>query len=132
MCFEPPLPPGLSLHFMIQDSSLVLTVRTFMTVSPSYTPGTPTVDSAFSLSGLNLRNRLLGLGPKLPNHDEMGETFQWRGTEEIRVREKVRIESPDPSLMSVAAKLSALDHEVGRWRMNVGTLMGKPIEGEGD
>lgn len=41
-------------------------------------------------------------------HDEMGEVFMWRGREEVNVREKVRVESGDPSLISVAAKLSAL------------------------
>jgi hypothetical protein len=54
----------------------------------------------------------------------MGELFQWRGREEVTVREKLRVETGDPSLMSVAAKLSALEHEVGRWRMNVRMVMG--------
>ena len=41
------------------------------------------------------------------------------------MREKVRVESADPSLMSVAAKLSALEHEVRRWRFNLGVVMGE-------
>ena len=126
--FEPPLPSYLSLHFMIQDASLVLTVRTLAKTSASYTPGTPSTDSSFSISGLSLRQRLLGLGPRLPNHDEVGETFQWRGREEVSVREKVRVESADPSLMSVAAKLSALEREVARWRANLTILMGQDAD----
>lgn len=55
----------------------------------------------------------------------MGESFLWRGNEEVTVREKVRVESADPSLMSVAAKLSALEHEVKRWRFNLGVVMGE-------
>ena len=128
--FDPALPPHLSLHFTIQDANLVLTIRTLAPVSASHTPGTPVTDPSFSISGFNLRNRLLGLGPRLSNHDEMGMTFQWHGREEVGVKEKVRVESGDPSLMSVAAKLSSLEHEVARWRMNVGIVMGQEDDGE--
>jgi Rogdi leucine zipper containing protein len=128
--FEPPLPPHLSLHFTIQDANLVLIIRTLAPISASGTPSTPTADLPFSLSGFNLRSRLLGLGTRLPTHDEMGEVFQWRGREEVTVREKLRVESGDPSLMSVAAKLSALEHEVGRWRMNVRIVMGQSGDDE--
>ena len=130
--FEPPLPSHLSLHFTIQDANLVLTVRTLASTSASGTPSTPTADSSFSLSGFNLRSRLLGLGTRLPTHDEMGQVFQWQGREEVTVREKLRVETGDPSLMSVAAKLSALEHEVGRWRMNVSIVMGQALEGDDD
>ncbi len=41
------------------------------------------------------------------------------------MREKVRVESADPILMSVAAKLSALEHEVRRWRFNLRVVMGE-------
>jgi Rogdi leucine zipper containing protein len=122
--FDPPLPPHLGLHFTIQDANLVLTIRTLAPTSASGTPSTPTADLSFSLSGFNLRSRLLGLGTRLPTHDEMGELFQWRGREEVTVREKLRVETGDPSLMSVAAKLSALEYEVGRWKMNMRMVMG--------
>jgi len=122
--FDPCLPDSLSLHFAIQDANLVLTVRSLVPTSPGGTPNTPS-ESPFSLSGFHLRNRLLGLGPRLPNHDETGEVFEWRGKQDVTVREKVRVESGDPSLMSVAAKLSALEHEVARWRFNLKILMGK-------
>lgn len=49
--------------------------------------------------------------------------FMWKG-EEVRVREKVRVESQDPSLMAVMAKLSALEHEVLRWIGALKVLMG--------
>ncbi|ETI27624.1 hypothetical protein G647_00073 [Cladophialophora carrionii CBS 160.54] len=120
--FQPPLSELVSLHFTIQDANLVLTVRTLTPTSPGGTPSTPT-EGAFSLSGLNLRTRLLGLGPKPPNHDEMGEIFEWRGRQDVIVREKVRVESGDPSLMSVAAKISALEHDVARWRMNLRIIL---------
>lgn len=118
----------LSLHFSIQDANLVLTVRTLEPAPSSRSPGTPTADTSFSLSGFNLRSRFLGLGPKPANHDEMGETFPWRQGGLVLVREKVRVESGDPSLMSVAAKLSALQHEVARWTVNLNIVMGHEEE----
>ncbi|KAK5106694.1 hypothetical protein LTS08_000815 [Lithohypha guttulata] len=120
--FEPRLPGGLSLHFAIQESNLVLTIRSIVPATPGGTPSTP-AESAFSLSGLHLRNRLLGISPRLPNHDETGEVFEWRGKQDVVVREKSRVETGDPSLISVAAKLSALEHEVARWRYNLDILM---------
>lgn len=121
--FEPRLPDGLSLHFFIQDANLVLVIRSIVPASPGGTPNTPS-ESAFSLSGLNLRSRLLGIGSRLPNHDETGEVFEWREKQDVIVREKARVESGDPSLMSAAAKLSALEHEVARWLFNLNILMG--------
>lgn len=118
--FDPPLPGNLSVHFTIQDANLVLTVRTLIPASPSHTP---TGEMSFSLSGLNLRSRLLGLGPRLSTHDEVGQVFKWRGKYDANVREKVRVESGDPSLISVAAKISALEHEVARWRENLRIVM---------
>ena len=41
----------------------------------------------------------------------------------MRVREKVRVESQDPSLMSVMAKLSALEHAVGVARRSLAIVM---------
>ncbi|KAI1610631.1 RAVE subunit 2/Rogdi [Exophiala viscosa] len=125
--FQPPLGDRLSLHFTIQDANLVLTIRTLTPTSPGGTPSS-VPDNSFSLSGFNLRGKLLGLGPKPPNHDEMGEIFEWRGKQDVIVREKVRVESGDPSLMSIAAKLSALEHEVARWRMNLRIILTGSVE----
>ena len=46
----------------------------------------------------------------------------YRG-QEVRVREKIRVESQDPSLMSVMAKLSALEHGVGVARRSLAIVM---------
>jgi len=127
LAFDPRLPEGLSLHFSVQDANLVLTIRSIVPASPGGTPNTPS-ESAFSLSGLHLRNRLLGITSRVPNHDESGEVFEWKGKQDVIVREKVRVETGDPSLISVAAKLSALEHEVARWRFNLNILMGSDDE----
>lgn len=120
--FDPRLPGALSLHFAIQDANIVLTIRSIAPTSPGGTPSTP-AESAFSLSGFHLRNRLLGVSNRPPTHDEVGEVFEWRGKQDVIVREKARVETGDPSLISVAAKLSALKHEVARWRYNLNVLM---------
>ena len=53
------------------------------------------------------------------------------GGEEVAVKEKVRVESQDPSLMAVMAKLSALGHAVAGWRLRVGVVMGEEVEADG-
>lgn len=116
--FSPPLPPNLSFHLSIAEAALVLHIRT---LAPPAAPES-------SLTGLSIRTRL-GLSPRPPVHDEVDQIFQIKG-EEICVREKVRVESADPSLMAVMAKLSALGHAVAGWRLRVGVVMGEDLEGE--
>ena len=116
---SPPISPGLSLHLSIADAALLLQVRT---LAPPSTP-------ELSLTGLSLRTRL-GLSPRPPVHDELNQVFLYRG-EDVTVKEKVRVESQDPSLMAVMAKLSALGHSVGGWRLKVAVVMGEDVEGEG-
>ena len=40
------------------------------------------------------------------------------------MREKIRVESQDPSLMAVMAKLSALEHAIGVARKSLAIVMG--------
>ena len=47
----------------------------------------------------------------------------YRG-QEVRVREKVRVESQDPSLIAVMAKLSALEYGVSVARKSLSIVMG--------
>jgi hypothetical protein len=117
--FYPPLPPHLSFHLSITDSALVLVLRTLESTALNHAP--TAFSSDISLTGFSLRDRIFG--SRAPTHDEAGSLFQWRG-EEVRVKEKVRVESQDPSLMAVMAKLSALEHEVMRWVAALRVLMG--------
>lgn len=59
-----------------------------------------------------------------PSHDEADDIFTWRG-QDVRVRDKVRVESADPGLMAALAKLTALDRAVGLARKSLNTLMGQ-------
>jgi hypothetical protein len=108
--FTPPLPPTLSLHLTLLDSTLLLTIRV---LEPTSTQPTPI--SRFALA-IGAQRRL--------EHDEMDEVFLYRG-EEVRVREKVRVEgSADPSLLSLGAKLGALERTVAERRKGLQVLMG--------
>lgn len=89
-------------------------------------PGTPTSFTTDTMSGLSLRQRL-GFAARLPEHDESDQVFMYRG-QEVRVREKVRVESQDPSLISVMAKLGALEHGVSVARRNLAIVMGADEE----
>jgi hypothetical protein len=49
----------------------------------------------------------------------------------VFVREKVRVESADPSLLSLSAKLSALGHTLALARRNLAAVLGEgDVEGE--
>jgi hypothetical protein len=117
--FDPPLPPNLSFHLSISDSALVLYLRTLESNTPTHTPTAFATD--ISLTGFNIRDRLFGTRHR--GHDEVGDVFTWKG-DEVKVREKIRVESQDPSLMSAMAKLTSLQHEVMKWITAMKVLMG--------
>ena len=65
-------------------------------------------------------------------HDEMDDFFMYRG-EEVRVKEKVRVEgSADPSLLSLGAKLGALERTVEGCRVALGVVTGLSGKEEDD
>lgn len=59
-------------------------------------------------------------------HDEMDDVFTYPGLGEVRVKEKVRVESStDPSLLSLMSKLGALERSVGASRMALKIVSGE-------
>jgi Rogdi leucine zipper containing protein len=116
--FNPALPPNISVHFYINEAALVLEVRTLEALPPG---GVEHASSAFSF-----RDRIgFALGTsKPPNHDEVDDIFSWRG-QDVKVREKVRVESSDPKLMAALAKLNSLERSVALARRGLDTLMGR-------
>jgi len=115
-CFTPPLPPSLSLYLQISDGALLLFIRS---LEPANAP-------------LDIGSRLafaIGAQRRL-EHDEMNDVFTYEGEgqlkgEKVAVREKVRVESADPSLLACQAKLDALEHIVGMARTCLGIVMGE-------
>jgi len=132
--FDPPLPPSLSLYFYVAEEGLILAVRTLEPIGDGASgASTPTGSYAASTySGLRIRDRLaaaLGAAPASHHHDEAEEVFTFRG-QRVRVREKLRIETQDPSLMAALAKLRALEHSVALMRRALDVVMG--VEGDTD
>lgn len=111
--FKPPLPETLSLYLSVREAYLVLTVRV---LEPADAPQTIGTRFAFAIGA---QRRL--------EHDEMDETFNYLG-HNVRVKEKVRVESADPSLIAVMAKLAALDHTIGLARKCLSLVMGEEME----
>jgi hypothetical protein len=105
------------VHFYIYEAALVLEVRTLEPLPP----GGVEHASAFSF-----RDRIgFALGTsKPPTHDEVDDIFSWRG-QDVKVREKVRVESSDPKLMAALAKLNSLERSVALARRGLNTLMGR-------
>ncbi|KAI9799304.1 MAG: hypothetical protein M1825_004797 [Sarcosagium campestre] len=115
--FDPPLPSTLSFHLSIREAALLLELRS---LDPAASPDPP------MRTGFGLRERLaVAIGAsRRPDHDEANETFEFKG-EQVRVREKLRVESQDPSLMAVMAKLGALEHSVAFALTALDIVMGK-------
>ncbi|KAK4495477.1 hypothetical protein PRZ48_013808 [Zasmidium cellare] len=127
--FNPPLPPNVAFHLSISEAAVLLNVRTLETAYPNTGTNTPLSNASAggqSYSGFSLRERLataLG-GSKPAFHDEAHEVFAYKG-QEVRVRDKVRVESQDPSLMAAMAKMGALERNVALSRRALDVVMGK-------
>lgn len=107
--FEPALPPQISLKLTISDASLIMTIRV--------------LEPANAMPNLGTRLAFAIGAQRRLEHDEMDETFKYNGAE-VRVMEKLRVESADPSLMATMAKLAALEHTVQQARKCLDIVMG--------
>lgn len=113
--FDPPLPASLSFHMFVFDAALCLELRV---LEPKLD------DEATSFTGFNFRDRLssaLGNNPK-PLHDEADKVYKYKG-QPVRVKEKIRVETQDPALISASAKLNALEHSLMLSRKALGIVM---------
>jgi hypothetical protein len=101
------------LSLTVHEASLVLSIRTLEPADAA-----PDIRSMLALA-IGVQRRL--------EHDEVEQIFEYRG-KEVRVREKVRVESADPSLLAAMAKLAALEHNVGMARKCLSIVMGEENE----
>jgi hypothetical protein len=58
----------------------------------------------------------------------LGKTKAQQHTTDVFVREKVRVESADPNLMSLYAKLGSLGHTLALSRQNLAAVMGEVLD----
>lgn len=143
--FSPPLPTAVSFYIGLQDSQLVLYLRSLEAAGVRVNIG-----MKFALA--------LGTARRI-EHDEADQVFTYccedgtakglhlssgggssassttgadgpdtEGPAEVHVREKIRVESADPSLMSLGAKLNALNNTLLLTRQNLAIVMGEELE----
>ncbi|KKY25237.1 hypothetical protein UCDDS831_g02144 [Diplodia seriata] len=117
--FDPPLPPEVSVHLYLQDAGIILEIRTLE-------PWTGDDGSIFGF-----RKAIAGaLGVShAPLHDEAEKVFTYR-EQEVKVKEKIKVETQDPNLISAMAKLNALEHHVALSRKALDIVMGKNDDDE--
>ncbi|KAK3337733.1 RAVE subunit 2/Rogdi [Cercophora scortea] len=159
---QPASPPPLSFHLGIQDSCLVLWLRS---LEPANAPVNFSTKLALAIGTTRrlehdeserifgfccsdfhssaptspdaalLAHRHTGLGGGSGsgphNHHDIPLSGRRKKEEEVEVfvREKVRVESADPNLLSLSAKLTALGRTLALARRNLAAVMG---EGEGE
>ncbi len=114
--FDPPLPSLVSFHMFVFDAALVLEIRTLELHNGGEKP---------LLGSWGLRDSLavaLG-GTRTPVHDEADRTFKYKG-QDVTVKEKIRVETQDPALISTSAKLNALEHTLMLSRKALSIVMG--------
>ena len=57
-------------------------------------------------------------------HDEADRAFTYKNSQ-VRVKEKIRVETQDPALISASAKLNALEHSLMLSRKALDIVMGR-------
>ncbi|KAI3318850.1 hypothetical protein HD806DRAFT_304371 [Xylariaceae sp. AK1471] len=147
--FIPPLSHTLSFHVTIQDACLVLHLRA---LEPADAPVNLGIKLALAIG--TARRLEHDEADKIftyryheadPPTTETGSTqsreYPTRGNkssvtsdgggggvEKVYVREKVRVESADPSLLSISTKLSALSNALSLARRNFAAVMGEEFQ----
>jgi hypothetical protein len=141
--FSPPLPPNLSFHLGLQDSCVVLHLRA---LEPADVPvhfgmklglaiGTvrrlehDEMDKVFSYSpgADDVAHNHPGSARHTPDPHSKSRAAEERASD-VYVREKVRVESADPSLISLYSKLGYLSNQLAQARRNLAAVLGTGLE----
>ncbi|KAG6024046.1 hypothetical protein E4U19_003993 [Claviceps sp. Clav32 group G5] len=151
--FSPSLPPNMSVYMALQDSSLVLWLRVLEPADAPIALGTKLglaigtfrrlehdeMDVLFRYhpegdgrcepkkGSLGAAGAVAGAGAN-GNATPMSGGKELDPVQEVYVREKVRIESADPSLISLHSKLGQLGHMLDLARHNLAALMGEDLD----
>ncbi|RVD90104.1 uncharacterized protein DFL_001080 [Arthrobotrys flagrans] len=131
--FDPQLPENLALDITIQDAAIVTELRLLENTSPAAYTGLTVLSMNIDqhLSNFNFREKITGAFKGRKGDGSIGsgaggsgeeETCMYKGAE-VRVKERIRVESQDPSLMSVVAKLGALEHNLAMGRTSLEIVM---------
>ncbi|KAI8957479.1 RAVE subunit 2/Rogdi [Daldinia sp. FL1419] len=143
--FTPPLSRNLSLYVTIQDACLVIYLRALEPADAPVNFGTKLAlaigttrrlehdeaDRVFSYR-CDDESQIDGTSSTSEHHSGRGGNNEGSNSNkkevEVYVREKVRVESADPSLLSLSVKLSALGNTLGLARRNLAAVMGEDLE----
>ncbi|KAK3331353.1 RAVE subunit 2/Rogdi [Apodospora peruviana] len=127
------VPPPLSFHLSIQDSCLVLWLRSLEPADAPVNFGTKLALAIGTTRRLehDESDKIFGFCCTDDDHPHNGPVLSGskkpknNNTEiDVYVREKVRVETADPSLLSLSAKLIALSHTLELARKNLAAVMG--------
>ncbi|EPS36820.1 hypothetical protein H072_9627 [Dactylellina haptotyla CBS 200.50] len=128
--FDPPLPENLALDVTIQDAAVVTELRLLENTNPAAYTGLTALSMNIDqhLSNFNFREKIAGAFKSRKAHGARhtgngeNEVYTYRGAE-VRVKERIKVESQDPSLMSVTAKLGALEHNLAMGKTSLEIIM---------
>ncbi|KAG7124328.1 hypothetical protein HYQ45_011653 [Verticillium longisporum] len=148
--FAPPLSPNISFHLFLQEATLVLALRA---LEPADAPqhfglklglalGTyrrlehDEMDHVYPFRYSRLTaggSRHVHRGASVERrptgfHEADNDLGPGSGAVDVYVREKVRVETADPSLLSLYAKLLALGNTLAQARRNLAAVMGEELD----
>ncbi|KAF5668544.1 hypothetical protein FHETE_5235 [Fusarium heterosporum] len=137
--FVPSIGPNLSFYLGLQESCIVLWLRALEPVNGHVHFGTKLglafgtvrrlehdeMDTVFryNIQGSNMSASKRGSARHTPEPGSSAADVDSNDIQEVYVREKVRVESADPSLISIQSKLSFLSHMLGQARRNVAEVL---------
>ncbi|KAF8537992.1 RAVE subunit 2/Rogdi [Trichophaea hybrida] len=114
--FDPPLPSSVAFDLYISEAAIIAELRTLNSLASSEADK-PSFLSLDTISPFGFRERFaaaVGIHHGTEKHTHgveinPDEVFIYNGME-VKVKELVRVESQDPSLMAAWAKLGGLEH----------------------
>ncbi|CCT64494.1 uncharacterized protein FFB20_00399 [Fusarium fujikuroi] len=137
--FEPSIGPNLSFYLGLQESCIILWLRALEPVHAHVHFGTKLglafgtvrrlehdeMDTIFryNTQGSNIGGSKRGSARHTPEPGSSAAEVDSNDIQEVYVREKVRVESADPSLISIQSKLSYLSHMLGQARRNIAEVL---------
>ncbi|KAF5645514.1 hypothetical protein F52700_2077 [Fusarium sp. NRRL 52700] len=137
--FVPSIGPNLSFYLGLQESCIILWLRALEPVHAHVHFGTKLglafgtvrrlehdeMDTIFryNTQGSNIGGSKRGSARHTPEPGSSAAEVDSNDIQEVYVREKVRVESADPSLISIQSKLSYLSHMLGQARRNIAEVL---------
>ncbi|KAK8230489.1 RAVE subunit 2/Rogdi [Phyllosticta capitalensis] len=153
--FDPPLPADLSFHIYLQDAAIILELRTLEPHDPASSSDNSIFGFRRALAGAlgvstapahDEADKVFDYGPVPVHRPSSSNSGSANGngegegdgdgsgartkmvTRQVKVREKVRVESQDPNLIAAMAKLNALEHHLALSRKALDIVMGREPE----